>query len=189
MKAYFQMLAHYNRWANRLLLQACSSLPDHAYHHDLGAYFGSIHGTLNHLYVADAIWLHRLSGEGESPYSLEEQPFDLLADLSAARAILDERLIALIDMMDEDEIHNSILYRTIRKPLVMEQPVSSALAHVFNHQAHHRGQVHSFLTQLRYKPPALDLIYFQRETGIGMTEEPPAAAEVIKLGEKGKDFR
>ena len=73
--------------------------------------------------------------------------------------------------MQERDFLRTIIYRTVRKPLVMQQPLGAALFHFFNHQTHHRGQVHAMLTQLGHRPAALDMIYFQRETGVWMARE------------------
>jgi uncharacterized damage-inducible protein DinB len=58
----FNMLAAYNGWANRRLYAAAAELPDEAYRADRGAFFKSVHGTLNHLLVADRIWMKRFTG-------------------------------------------------------------------------------------------------------------------------------
>jgi len=187
MKSHFKMFAAYNRWANRLLLGSCRDLNADDYLKDLKAPHSSVNGTLNQMYVADVVWLHRFTGEGDAPYTIDDIPFDMLSDLSAARAVLDERIISFVDHLENDVIASTILYRTIRKPLVMEQPLSSALSHVFNSQSGFRGQVNLMLAQLGIDPETNDLIQFQRETGIGMTsdlvdgkfmDKPPASQHV-----------
>ena len=71
MKDYYQTLAQYNRWANQSLYQAIEPLCDAQYRQDYGAFFRSIQGTLNHILVADRIWLHRITGEGDCPSQLD----------------------------------------------------------------------------------------------------------------------
>ncbi|NRG18925.1 damage-inducible protein DinB [Rhizobiales bacterium] len=175
MKAALLMFAEYNRWANARILKACDELTSEEYHRDLGAFFRSVHGTLDHLLVADLIWMHRFTGLGDSLDSLDEVLTEDFASLKERRESVDGRILGFIQQLNESDIMRPILYRTIRKPLVMEQPLGSAMFHFFNHQTHHRGQAHAFLTMLGKKPEALDMIYFQRETGIGMSKDASAA--------------
>src|SRR5579883_960450 len=70
MKSLFEMLAAYNSWVNERLYEAAARIPDAEYRRDRGAFFGSLHGTLNHLLVGDRIWMHRFTGEGEVPREL-----------------------------------------------------------------------------------------------------------------------
>ena len=67
MKPYFDLLAAYNAWANERIYEAASRLSDDEYRADRGVFFKSLHGTLNHLLVADRIWLRRFTGTGEAP--------------------------------------------------------------------------------------------------------------------------
>ncbi|KZL12514.1 DinB family protein [Pseudovibrio axinellae] len=171
MKAAFEMYAAYNQWANNLLLKECDAITSDEYHRDLGVYFHSIHGTMDHQLVADKVWLYRFSGQGDPIDSLDEQMTGDFATLREKRALLDTRICSVIDQMQEKDFLRTIIYRTVRKPLVMQQPLGAALFHFFNHQTHHRGQVHAMLTQLGRSPAALDMIYFQRETGHWMAKE------------------
>ena len=68
----FQMFAGYNAWANERLYAAVAELPDEEYRADHGAFFKSVHGTLNHLLVGDRIWMQRITGEGDAPTRLVE---------------------------------------------------------------------------------------------------------------------
>src|SRR5260370_22332210 len=98
MKPHFAMMAGYNRWANERLYEAARALPDADYRAQRGAFFGSLHGTLNHLLVADRIWMHRFTGNGPAPTRLDEILFEDLAALEAARIEEDERIVAHIDL-------------------------------------------------------------------------------------------
>ena len=169
MKAHFEMLAAYNAWANTRLFEAAAILPDEDYRADRGAFFKSVHGTLNHLLVADRIWMRRFTGEGEAPDRLDAILFDDLAGLWAARRAEDERIIGYFARLDDESIGGRIRYRLISQPADVEQPLAPALMHFFNHQTHHRGQVHCLLTGLTGTAPALDLLYFQRQTGVGLS--------------------
>src|SRR5579872_6642427 len=104
MKAEFEMLAQYNEWANARLYDAAAALPDADYHADHGVFFGSLHGTLNHLLVGDRIWMHRFTGEGEEPKSLDAILYDDFAGLRAARAAEDARIKAYIASLGEADL-------------------------------------------------------------------------------------
>ena len=170
MKDHFSMFAQYNRWANERLYEVAAETSDADYRKDLGAFFGSLHGTLNHLLVADRIWMHRFTGEGPIHTKLDEIPFDELAALSVARRNEDERIIFYVDTLSEQEIDGTFTYSPMTMLGEVTQPLGPALAHFFNHQTHHRGQAHCLLSEIggRDFAPPLDLIYFQRETGVGM---------------------
>ena len=161
------MFAGYNRWANELLYDAASKLSDADYRADRGAFFKSMHGTLNHMLVADRIWMRRFTGEGEIPASLDAILHEDFASLRAARRAEDERIIRYANALTDADILGFFRYRTITNPVDMEQQLAPALDHFFNHQTHHRGQAHALLTAITGTAPSFDLITFQRETGIG----------------------
>lgn len=170
MKSHYSMFAAYNRWANERLYEAAEKLSDADYRAQRGAFFGSLHGTLNHLLVADQIWMRRFTGEGPIRTRLDEILFDDLDSLAAARRDEDERIIAYVESLTEADVAASLTYRTIVRPQDITQPLSPALAHFFNHQTHHRGQAHALVTMAAGNDamPSLDMIIFYRETGIGM---------------------
>ncbi|MFZ1682345.1 MAG: DinB family protein [Rhizobiaceae bacterium] len=162
MKQHFRMFAHYNRWANARLYDACALLGDDDYRIDLGAFFGSIYRTLNHILVADRIWMRRFTGEGDLPASLDSivaEDFDLLR---VAREEEDERIVDWIDDIPDHAMSGRFTYTTVTDMRTISQHLAPALAHFFNHQTHHRGQAHAMLTRLGEDVPPLDLIYFLR---------------------------
>ena len=164
---HYRMFAAYNAWANRTLYEAVGKLDDAAYRKNLGAFFGSLHGTLNHLLAADRIWLKRFTGTGEAPTSLDAILHEDFAGLSAARVAEDARLAAFIDTLTEDQIAGDFTYTPVTNPNPVSHPLGPALTHVFNHQTHHRGQCHAMLTMVGGPSLSLDLIYFVRTDGIG----------------------
>lgn len=159
---HYRMFAGYNAWANRRLYDAAGTLSDEHYRSDRGAFFKSVHGTLNHLLVTDRIWLQRMTGTGDAPDRLDAILFDALPDLRAAREAEDARLLAYVGGLTAEQLAGVIRYRRVSTPDVYEQPLAPALAHLFNHQTHHRGQAHCLLTILTGKAPELDLLYYQR---------------------------
>ena len=165
MKAHFDMFAGYNAWANRRLYEAAAGLSDAQYREDRGAFFKSVHGTLNHLLVGDRVWMHRFTGEGEPPARLDMILFDDFAGLRQARETEDRRIVDYVKGLDETVLAGVIRYQRVTSPEKVEQALSPALAHFLNHQTHHRGQAHGLLTALTGKAPELDLLYYQRTVG------------------------
>lgn len=162
MKAYFEQRAAYNRWANARLYEAALNLDDADYRRDAGAFFKSIHGTLNHLLLTDRLWMKRLTGEGEHPNQLNAIIYDDRQALAAARASEDDRIVTYVASLDDAALDGLQQYSTTSgKPF--EQKRSDILAHLFNHQTHHRGQAHTILSIVTGKePPSLDLLLMQR---------------------------
>ena len=170
MHAYCQMLAGYNAWANHRLHAACALLDEADYKRDRGAFFGSIHGTLYHLMVTDRMWLARLRGETLPPHGLDAVIFDDLATLREARVHEDAALSALVAALTEAQLADAFHWTRTADAMVVTQPLWAALAHIFNHQTHHRGQVHGLLSQAGTAPPSLDLPVFQKASGLGFIE-------------------
>jgi len=170
MKAHYQMFAGYNRWANERLYAAARALPDEAYREPRGAFFGSLHGTLNHLLVTDRIWMRRFTGTGPAQTRLDEILFEKLDELGEARRAEDQRIIDYVGGLGEDALAGMMTYTPITDPRPITQPLAPALAHFFNHQTHHRGQAHAILTAIggRVAAPSMDLILYQRESGVGI---------------------
>ena len=164
MKAHFEMMAAYNAWANSRLYDAACALSEEDYRSDQGAAFSSLHGTLNHMFVADVIWLARFRDQPNPPWKLDHIAHDRRRDLRARREALDRDIIGFAGALTEQQMAAEFSYRTVTDNAVVTQPLSQALAHFFNHQTHHRGQCHMMLTRLAGTAPPLDLIYFQRES-------------------------
>jgi len=167
MKARYEMFAGYNAWCNERLYAAAAQLSDGDYRADRGAYFKSVHGTLNHLLVGDRVLLRRFTGEGEMPASLDAILFDDFAELREARRTEDRRITRYVSALTDRDFATPLRYRTVVKPATIEQELAPALDHFFNHQTHHRGQAHCLLTAIMGDAPSFDLIVYQRETGVG----------------------
>ena len=170
MQAHFQMFARYNAWANARLYAAAGALTDAQYRADRGAFFKSVHGTLNHLLATDRIWFQRITGNaatGPVPDRLDAVLFEDFAALHAARIAEDARIVAHIDTLDDAALAGTISYTRVSAPDAVVQPLGDALAHVFNHQTHHRGQAHGLLTAIAGTAPELDLLFYQRLADAG----------------------
>jgi uncharacterized damage-inducible protein DinB len=169
MLARYRMFAGYNAWCNERLYDTATLVPDADYRADRGAFFNSLHGTLNHLLVGDRIWMRRFTGQGDVPPSLDAILYDDFVQLRAARRAEDALISGFIGSLREDDLANAIRYRTVVNPQDIEQTLAPALDHFFNHQTHHRGQAHALLSAAigNDRTPSFDLIIYQRETGQG----------------------
>jgi uncharacterized damage-inducible protein DinB len=169
MLARYRMFAGYNAWCNKRLYDATARVADADYRADRGAFFKSLHGTLNHLLVGDRIWMRRFTGQGETPSGLDAILYENFVQLRSAREDEDECIRRYIDGLRDDDLAKTIRYRTVVNPQDIEQPLSPALDHFFNHQTHHRGQAHALLSALigNELTPSFDLIIYQHETGDG----------------------
>jgi uncharacterized damage-inducible protein DinB len=150
------LYARYNRLANETLFAACAALPDEEYRRDLGAFFGSIHGTLNHLLLGDRIWMTRFEGGAHPSTGLDAILFDGFEPLREARARMDRRIEDFFVQAPPD-LHTRTVRYVNNAGIHTEDPLDVILPHFFNHQTHHRAQVHTLLSQLGHDPPVLDL--------------------------------
>jgi len=167
MKTHFVMMAKYNAWANARLFRMAGALQDELYRKETGAYFKSLHGTLNHLLAADRIWMRRLTGVGDHPEKLNAILFDDLPSLHTSRVEEDRRIIGFVQGLEEPAFEEVLDYRTlIGTP--QRQRRREILAHLFNHETHHRGQAHAIITVLGVtEPDPLDLLIMLREQANG----------------------
>lgn len=162
MKQNFRMMAAYNKWANGRVYDAAEALTPDEFERDVGAFFKSMSGTLNHLLVTDRIWMHRFTGSGDAPRRLDATIETSLPALRTLREAEDARIVDWVDTLDEEALAGRFTYVTATDMRTISQRLAPALAHLFNHETHHRGHVHMILSVLGKEPPVLDLIYFQR---------------------------
>ena len=153
---YFRMLARYNALANERLYDACARLSDEERQRPRPAFFKSIHGTLNHILLGDRIWLARFAGREVLSTGLDRILYQDFDALRAARQAEDEQIKAFAGGLDEAFLDGVIVYRN-NQGHIHKDPVALLIAHLFNHQTHHRGQVHDLLCQTQVRPPVLDL--------------------------------
>lgn len=153
-----QLLSRYNQWMNQKVYGAASTLNEYVLRADKGAFFGSINGTLNHILVADLIWLKRFAThpthhrildslrETPQPQTLDVILYDRFDELSQARQKLDELIVDWCQQLTEADLDFKLPYRNM-KGEAMTKEFGSLLLHFFNHQTHHRGQVTTLLSQ------------------------------------------
>ncbi len=160
-KSYFLMMAHYNQWANQCMFALMQTLTPEQLQQDCAAFFYDVIHTANHLLVGDILWMQRISSaQSKADYALNEVLYPNIATLTTARQQQDLDLILWIQNQPLTAFAQEIQYE--RRGQQYTEPLCEILAHVFNHQSHHRGQLHSMLFQLTGQSLELDLIYFQR---------------------------
>jgi uncharacterized damage-inducible protein DinB len=162
-------LARYNRWMNDKLYGLAATLGDEARKRDVGAFFKSIHGTFNHLLLADRVWLARFTNESVPDgfmgpggiRSLDQELYSDFEELRRERVITDDALSAWVAGLTEERLAAPLVYT--RRGQKQESPLWWSVAHVFNHQTHHRGQITALLAQQGHDPGVTDLAAMLRE--------------------------
>ena len=145
----FRTMARYNRWMNERVYERCEKLPDAERKTDRGAFFRSIHGTLNHLLLGDRLWLSRFLSREFRVSTLADELYADFAELRRERAKTDAEILEWVETLDEGSF-----------------PLWFAVQHFFNHQTHHRGQVTTLLMQAGVDPGVTDLLWLPgMETG------------------------
>ena len=156
-----QMFAAYNAWMNRNIYAAAAQLTDAQRKEDRGAFFRSVHSTLNHLLWGDRLWLPRFPGPTHGrKYDVGAIGVDLYDDfaaLGAARAAMDEDITAWAQAIGDDELRGPLTWYSGVAKREMTRPAWLCVSQMFNHQTHHRGQVTTLLKQLGIDPGPTDL--------------------------------
>jgi uncharacterized damage-inducible protein DinB len=152
----FRMLARYNRIANQRLYGACAGLDPAEYRRERAGSFGSIHGLLNHLLVGDRVWMARFAGGGSVTPALNAILFEDFSELRNARTVQDAEIESFFATVDDAFLERTIPYINNQGRAYVES-VPVAVLHFFNHQTHHRGQVHVMVSQTGVKAPSLDM--------------------------------
>ncbi|HEX5998790.1 MAG TPA: DinB family protein [Hyphomicrobiaceae bacterium] len=159
---YVRAMADYNRWQNENLYGAAHGLGEAARKAPRGAFFGSIHATLNHLLWADQIWMSRLTGTprpkaANIPQSLiMHEAWD---ELRRERATFDQVILDWAEQLTPAGLEGDVSWHSGVTGRDMTKPKWLIVTHIFNHQTHHRGQVHCLLTQAGVTPGITDLAF------------------------------
>lgn len=155
----FRTLARYNRWMNERLYAVCAEISDEERKQDRGAFFKSVHGILNHLLLADRIWLGRFTHEPFKVSSLDQELYADFGQLRRERAKTDDAIDAWVAALTEDALSGSLRYTSIVNPEEREMPLWFTALHFFNHQTHHRGQLTTLLSQMGCDSGVTDLMW------------------------------
>ncbi len=174
---HFRAMARNNAWANHRLLEACAGLGEGDYKLRRTSFFPSIHLTLNHILLVDWYYLDALDNGGRrwrELYALGGEPCASLAELRRAQAAADRRLIDFCDRLGAAAVDAVVI---LNRPGDRQNPerVQDVLAHLFQHDVHHRGQVHAMLAGTKVAPPQLDEFFLAQDA-------PLRAAELEALG-------
>jgi uncharacterized damage-inducible protein DinB len=160
---HFSTLARYNLWATQRLLAAADKLDDAGYRKDVGLFFKSIHGTLNHMLVAEHLLWYPRFAKGLSPkLALDMEAEPVRERLGQALKGGAANWQPLIESWPTERFDGKLSYNT-SKGQAMSLPFAATLTHVFNHGTHHRGQITAALTALGQPCPVLDLVFMLQE--------------------------
>jgi len=159
--AYFERMAQYNLWANAKAYGLCAKLPAAELDAPRAAFFPSILRTLNHILVADRIWMSRLLGSSIS-MPLNTVLYEKFDELRSARMAEDQAIIEFTRNLTDAEVTADLTYHSVAGD-AYTMPRDLILAHMFNHQTHHRGQLSNMLIEAGLGPLEIDLVFFARE--------------------------
>jgi uncharacterized damage-inducible protein DinB len=163
---YARTMARYNRWMNGRLYECCARLTEAERKRDVGAFFKSIHGTLNHLLLADRVWLGRFVGPVFVPGSLADELYADFGELTRERAKTDDAIDAWVETLTDAKLRGELVYTSIVNPAPRRIAMALAVMHFFNHQTHHRGQLTTLLMQQGIDPGATDLMWVPQPAAI-----------------------
>ncbi|MDU8913195.1 DinB family protein [Aestuariicoccus sp. MJ-SS9] len=163
---YCVVMARYNAWQNRQMKAAFDTLDEAALRKDRKAFFGSILKTANHLLWADMLWMERL-GAGPGPEGDAGEAGTELTpnahEWAVARFRLDARLLLWAERLKAVELTGTVKWHSGSTGQEMARPRWQCVAHMFNHQTHHRGQIHAMLSAAGADAPVSDLAFMPQE--------------------------
>ncbi len=154
---YAALMAEYNVWMNDKIYAACAGLSPEELKRDRGAFFRSIHATLNHVLWGDRVWLGRFNGKTYPVGAIGADLYDQFADLRAARHEMDQELLGWARGVTQAWLDEPMTWQSRVYAFTQTQPRWVLVVQMFNHQTHHRGQVHAMLTPLGIDVGATDV--------------------------------
>jgi len=154
---YCQTMAAYNGWMNRKLYESAAQLPDGERKADRGAFFCSIHSTLNHILWGDRVWLPRFNGKTYPVGAIGADLYDEFAALLVARRQMDDEITAWAAGVENVQLAGTLVWFSRVAQREMSRPRWLCVTQMFNHQTHHRGQVTTLLKQAGIDPGVTDM--------------------------------
>jgi len=154
---YCQTMAEYNLWMNERLYELCASISDDERKQDKGAFFGSIHQTLNHILYGDLAFMSRFTGNPEKVPELGIALYSDFLQLRINRSALDRRIIAWSATLESGWLEQELTYTSKVDGVSRTVPRWILVTHMFNHETHHRGQVTTLLSQMGLDVGTTDL--------------------------------
>jgi uncharacterized damage-inducible protein DinB len=160
--AHTQLMARYNRWQNQSLYTAAAQLSDAQRKEQCGAFFGSIHGTLSHIVFGDQAWMWRFTGNealkpSAASIAASATAIPDWADLWQQRMALDDAIVSWATALTPTALSGDLTWHAMATGKANTRPRWLLVTHMFNHQTHHRGQVHCLLTQFGQTPDVTDI--------------------------------
>lgn len=155
--SYYQLMAEYNCWMNQSLYSVCLMIPDEKRKQDLGAFFKSIHGTLNHLLYGDKAWMGRFTNNSFSVAAIGQELYADFEELRVEREKMDQQILEWSIKLDPLWLRQPFEYTSNVDGKRRVLPASILVTHMFNHQTHHRGQITTLIKQLGYEPGVTDI--------------------------------
>lgn len=156
---HVRTMASYNRWMNERLYAVCAKLTDDKRKENLGAFFKSIHGTLNHILLGDRVWLGRFTRQPFTVGGLDVELYADLDELTTQRAITDLAIENWAAELTDAELGGKLEFQSIVFSGKRSYDMWVCVAHFFNHQTHHRGQLTTLLSQADVDYGVTDLIW------------------------------
>ena len=144
----YRAMARYNAWMNDKVYAVCAELDDAERKQDRGAFFKSIHSTLDHILLADRYWMGRFTGTPYETTAIGTDLFDEFAALRDARTAMDRDILAWTECLDDTWLREPLTWTSTIDRMTRTLPRWACVSQVFNHQTHHRGQVTTLLSQL-----------------------------------------
>ena len=154
---YCQVMARYSRWMNERLYALLAEMSDGERRRDRGAFFGSMHGTLNHLLWGDRIWLGRFIDEPCAVPPFGADMYEDFAELQRERESTDRKMLKWAGNLTAAWLASTLTYTGKADGRTREMPAAMAAIHLFNHGTHHRGQLTTLLKQAGRDPGVTDL--------------------------------
>lgn len=162
---YAQEMARYNHWQNSQLKGFLAALSNEELTRERGAFFGSILGTANHLLWGDWIWMSRFD-KGQGPGGGIPESSSLCIDLAEwlpLRDQIDQRTTQWAASLNDEDLRGPFTWFSAAKEADVTKPYAQCVIHFFNHQTHHRGQLHQMLTETGSAAPVSDLVFLPEE--------------------------
>ncbi len=154
---HFELMARYNQWMNEKLYQVCADIPDEERKKDLGAYFKSIHATLNHLLYGDKAWMGRFIKKPFQVKVIGQELYEDFGELHVERIVTDQEILDWSQVLSPEWLESQFEYTSNVDGKTRILPTWILVTHMFNHQTHHRGQVTTLIKQLGHEPGITDL--------------------------------
>ena len=145
---HYRAMARYNAWMNEKVYAVCAEIDDTERKRDRGAFFKSIHSTLDHVLLGDRAWMGRFTGTRYETKAIGVDLFDDFGALTEARLSMDQDILRWTEELDTAWLSEPLTWTSVIDKMTRTMPRWACVSHLFNHQTHHRGQVTTLLSQM-----------------------------------------